>query len=766
MIEAKRGKNVAILAALAQTVFAVVMLVLAMLTQSRSAMMACAMLASGVPAWLMVALLFYARQRARQEEVELEQLGQAGAESTTIFDGDQGELRPAAARVAWLDKWIVPAFTIGWAALQLTLGTLLLQYVLDAGPRQVQHAQVAMAFGLLIGFGGLLLGRYAVGMARLSHWRLLRGPASHLLVGVLVVAAVVLGGLLLASAENMLGDYVVAMIIPVLMLVLGAELAISFITEIYRPRVPGQEARPSFDSRFYNLLAEPDRLGHSIADTLNYQFGFEVSRTWFYQLLSRALVPLLIFAVLVLLALSSLVIVPDGHSTLVLEWGRPDGRGELTSSGGLGGTGLYLKSPWPIGKAVRFPTGQVQEIVLGAAGDEKPRNFAERELNLWTEDHGRRTELNFLIAVPDEFRRDETLTGGRDSSPPVNIIKLVVPVQYTVTDLEAWMFNHGDSRSLLEAMAYREMIEYCARATLDGRQGVDADDDRPEAIMTWGRGEAAKNLKKRIQNRADELDLGVTITYVGFNSAHPPKEAAPAFERVFEAERRIDEKRYQAEAEANEVLGKVAGRSDVALHLAQTVRAMQQIERLQQLRGQPETMKAWLEDAIVSTHREAQSLREEIASEKALSRNRDRIGDLESLLNRQEQHLAQLREIQLQGESFDLDAAITASRQRADRLFAMASGEPVRLIGEATAYRWQREMTERGRYEAMLSERQAYRASPKVYMFDRMMDVWDDVLPNVLKYVVTMDRDKLEVWLNLEENRSAMEDIRFEGPQR
>ena len=42
-------------------------------------------------------------------------------------------------------------------------------------------------------------------------------------------------------------------------------------------------------------IAEPGRIGSSIADALNYQFGFEVSKTWFYQLLSRACVPLIIF---------------------------------------------------------------------------------------------------------------------------------------------------------------------------------------------------------------------------------------------------------------------------------------------------------------------------------------------------------------------------------------------------------------------------------------------------------------------------------------
>lgn len=761
MTDSIRGKNVAIVGAAAQAVFAVVLLALSIWTRSSAAASASVMVAGGLLVWLMVALLFYARQRAKREELELADLAAQGQEASGIF-ADGKSLRPAAARLAWMDKWAMPIFTLAWAAFNLVLGVVMFRL---GNARLAQapifNASAAIAFTALVTVSAFLLGRYAVGMSKVSAWIPLRAPASFLLVNVLVMVAVGLS-LLFATAGNFGVDRAVAVVIPVFQLLLGVELVLSFIMDIYRPRVPGVEVRPSFDSRLCNLLAEPGKVGHSLAETLNYQFGFEVSKTWFYQLLSRAMVPLIIFAALVLVAMSSLVIVHEGERALVLNWGRPDGRGEI-------GPGLRVKAPWPMGKAIRIPADQVQEIILGAdKGQEKPRDYTKRELNLWTVEHGRRKELDFLVAVPEEFRRS---ADGRKGSPAVNIIKLVVPVQYVVKSkaedpaaLEKFYFNSSDSRAMLENIAYREMIDYCARATLDAPIYGEDTSDRPQAIMTWGRKAAADELKQRIQAKADELSLGVKITFVGLTSAHPPAEASGAYEKVFEAERRVDEKRYQAEAQANQILGNVAGDPDMALHLALAVRGMQELERLQQLSAGGEQFDRRLAEAIKNANGEIDTLGQEIDREKVLGKNRQGIEARQSLLARHREHLAMLESLKASPASFDYKAAVAHYTSRAGDLFDQAAGRPSVLVSEALAYRWQREMAERGRYEAMQREQLAYDASPKVYLFDKMMDVWDEVLPGMMKYVITVDRRKLEVWLNLEENRSAMEGVTFQKP--
>ena len=67
-----------------------------------------------------------------------------------------------------------------------------------------------------------------------------------------------------------------------------------------------------------------------------------------------------------------------------------------------------------------------------------------------------------------------------------------------------------------------------------------ADDDeapRPRgvAVHVVGRFEAGKELRERIQARADELQLGVRILFVGLQDAHPPVKVAPAYEAVIGA---------------------------------------------------------------------------------------------------------------------------------------------------------------------------------------------------------------------------------------
>ncbi|MDY6913614.1 MAG: SPFH domain-containing protein, partial [Planctomycetota bacterium] len=531
-----------------QVIFAAVMLAVWLATGSLAAMSCTWLLAAGLAVWLMVLVLFYCRQLERREAEELEDIAAHAGGGGTIFTGDQeADHRPAARRLAWMERWVVPIFTILWACMHAAAGAVAMRYLLNTQAAELTQAAPAVLFLLLIGFLAFLFSRYAIGMSSERQWRLLRAAGSYLLVNVLAIAGVV-AALLSASQGYGYVDAIAAYVIPIVQLVLAAELLLNFVLDLYRPRLPGQEHRPSFDSRLLNLIAEPSKVGHSVAETLNYQFGFEVSKTWFYQLIGRAFGPLLIFGVVVLFAMSSLVVVREGEQYIVLHWGRAD-PAERTLR-----PGLHLKWPWPIDTAMRFQTGKVHEILLGAgparSAEERRAAFVKgRELYLWTEEHGRRKELNFLVANPVPAREAREA----DKRPPVSIIRLVVPVQYRVHNVYDYYRRMQDAERMLEQIASREMVRYCASATLNAPAGEKAA-DRPEAIMTYGRRRAAAELKRRIQEEADNLSLGVEITYVGMLAVHPPPEAAPAFQDVLKAERKQDQMRYQAEAEAADML--------------------------------------------------------------------------------------------------------------------------------------------------------------------------------------------------------------------
>ena len=400
IVTQRRGKRVSILGWIFQVVLGGTMVVVWLCTGSPAALAATLLIAAGKGLWIMAAVLFYCRQLQQQEQIELQELS-SRAKAGTIFESERSsEMRPAANRLAWILKWVVPIYTLLFAAGNILAGVAMLR-LLAPGDVKLVHDNVAMihsvVFCVIGAFLAFMLSRYCTGMGSQEVYRPLRAAGSFLLVNVLAVVAVVVSLAFDCYGRSGL-DLVVGYVLPAIQIVLGAELALNFLLDIYRPRMPGQEQRLAYDSRLFNLVAEPGRVGHSIAETLNYQFGFEVSKTWFYQLLSRAMLPMLALGVLVLLALSSVVIVPDGEKAAIFRWGKYQREVEA---------GQYLKLPWPIDTADRFNVAALHDVYLGAGEKRDPRLINGREVNLWTEEHGRREEKDFLLAVPEkkELRR-------------------------------------------------------------------------------------------------------------------------------------------------------------------------------------------------------------------------------------------------------------------------------------------------------------------------------------------------------------------------
>jgi len=756
-VSQRRGKNVAVIGAVLQLLFTLVMTGLWLLNGSIAAKAGAWFLAGGLGVWLMVALLFYTRQLERREALELEEL--SAKQSGTIFDAEAArEVRSAQRRLAWMERWAVPAFTLLWAAYYAAMGGYLVRRLglAPLGPDHIRSAALGTFFAAFMTFLSFLFSRYALGMASRAEWRLLRAAGSHLFACTLAFAAVA-AAMLLAHLRVPRADLYIAYAVAVAMILLAAELLLNFVLDVYRPRVPGQEHRPSFDSRLASFIAEPERIGHSIAEAMNYQFGFEVSSTWFYKLLSRAMAPLIVLGALILLAMTSVLVVSEGEEIVVRHLGRIDpSRGTLKP-------GIHLVWPWPIDAVDRFPTGQIHQILLGAGParleEERQQDivpagtFKGRELALWSSEHGQYKERDFLVAIPPDRFRSGELGANR---PPVSIIRLVVAVQYVIEDVYKYGYNYryeykhrqqvADARALLEDEAYREMVQYLASATLDSPVGS-GEADRPEAIMTYGQGRACDELRRRIQAVADQLDLGVRIVHVGILAIHPPPGAAPAFEDVLKAQIQIDQARYKAESNANRLLSQVAGDPDSALRLAMAIGTLEDLAKLSDLRGKPEDFQVSLRDYLRQAREDLKVLQEEIRRERLLGQQALL---REQLAAQQAQRLALLEQIAQAGPAYSFDQQLQQLRRKVDELFALAAGSPASLEADAVANRWSRELTERARAESFQREVLAYEASPNIYMLDRWLEVYDQTLPGIDKYVVGVDRRLLEVWLNIE----------------
>ena len=372
------------------------------------------------------------------------------------------------------------------------------------------------------------------------------------------------------ASDQPVPERVLMIVARLLMALLAFELILNFILDLYRPRVAGEEPQPAFDSRLLGLLSEPGAVAHSVAEAVNYQFGFEVSSTWFYKLMQRAIVPLVAFGALVLIALSSVIVIEPHQEALVERWGRPIGLNGDDGKVKALPPGLHFKLPWPIDRVYRHPVKEVQIITLGLdmhEGDDHGHADAGRpEVVLWSDqDHwgSEHEELQLLVAAPEAEDDRATPGDSTDSSGrpvPVSIIQAIVPIYYTISDLGKFVYGFSDARELLESIGYQELIRLAASMDL-------------QEIMGPRRAEAMQLLKDRLIARVgpDELDMGVTITFVGLDGIHPPHDVAEAFQGVVAAQVGMETFKLRAEAQAIATLVSVAGNQSAAKRLYQAI---------------------------------------------------------------------------------------------------------------------------------------------------------------------------------------------------
>lgn len=751
MKQQRRGKHVALLGLLLQVLVTVLTVVLWQWTGSAAMLGLGWLLLAGVGLWGMTALLFYVQQLHRQEQLELDELAGRGG-SDTIFDEDaRQQLQSAQRRLQAFRRWIVPLFTVLLAGYQIALGLLMLRSLRGGTPAELTSPGPAAMFLVLALVLTILFSRYCTGMGTRSEWRLLRTTGSYSLLCSLAMLTVVVG-LGFASQGYLSVEPVIAYILPVLQVLLGIELLLNLVLDIYRPRQPGEDYRPSYDSRVLNLLAEPGRVGHGIAETVNYQFGFEVSGTWFYQLVSKALVPLVLFAVLVMFLLSGVVVVTDGEQCILKRWGVY----QRTV-----GPGLHVKWPWPVATAERYKTAEIQELLIGVGDEREPKKTRQgQSMLLWTEEHGYQGKLerDFLIAVPPRqtARTDaeDDGTGPLGAPPSVSIIKLVLALQYKVADPYKYAYTYTDPVTLINCVTDQEMVRYCAAATLD--EVTDDVPDRPQALLTLGRDEAAAELQRRVQRRLDQLDLGVDLVFLGIVSAHPPAEVVPDFEAVLEAERLQDQQRYEAQAQADQTLSAVAGNPDDALQLYLALRREEVFDDLAKRRGDPAGFQPVVEEYIRRARSQIKALQLELKRERLLGKGDDVLQSRKRLLDGYRTFVAELDRARQAPDTFDYPAAITSARDDVRRLFGRLEGEPAVLLAEASADRWQTELRALTAVLEYQRKLQPFLAAPNVYLFDQYMNVLDETLPGMMKYVIGVDRDRLEVRLNLEQQRDIL----------
>jgi len=552
--------------------------------------------------WFVLAIQFHTRSLAEQEKLDISQLTK-DEQGPTIFqakDERANLLAVAQHRLEILEKWFIPIFSTLIAAYQIGIGIYLLKVIsanIDTEPKQPLLCAICMT---AIAFVSFLISRYATGMSAQPQWRPLRAGGSSLL-SVAILCFFLAIGLALAHFNWFGVVNVIAWVIPILLVVLGAETAVNIVLDIYRPRLKGQYARSAFDSRLLGIINEPGGILRSAAETIDYQFGFKVSQTWFYKLFEKAVAPLVLFSAVTLYLLSCIVVVEPNEEAIIEHFGNP-----LNKSGQVNKAepGLTFKWPWPIDIAYKYPTKKVLEISVGYVPRTNPKTgevIREPSL-LWGEAHYKE-EYHLLVAS------EEIGAASGTGAVPVSLVVAAVPVQYKIKNLYSFIYKHNEPEKVLESICYRELTKFAASAKIE----VDDEAALESSLLGAGRARAKQILTSRIQQAADEEGLGVEIVFLGLQGIHPPIEVATDYQKVIGA---VQEKQaivLQSLGERNRTLSMLAGSVEEADKLYEVAAKYQKAkeqnnpEQIEKLGAAIDKRLAEAKGEIFSTLREAQS---------------------------------------------------------------------------------------------------------------------------------------------------------------
>jgi regulator of protease activity HflC (stomatin/prohibitin superfamily) len=508
-------------------------------------------MAAGLPIWVVLWLIYQQHESERRQRLAADQLATRGDSTAAIFGNLSDDLDAARMRLDRLYRWGLPLVSVVVAAWLMAAGATLAWF--QARPQETDAPSLAAGcdpVGLMfvlagIAFTAFVAARWISGSSRQRAWQLLRGGASYLMSCFVVAAVLFVGAVTAAVLDDTRLFGWLAAVIPAVMILVGVEILATSLLEAYRPKVPGEIPRPAFDSRILGLLTAPESLGRVVAETISYQFGVEVSRSWLYRLLGSAVTPLAIFAIAVLGALSCLTIVGPDERGIVLRGGA--------MRGGLLPPGLHAKWPWPIETVETHPVGAVQQILVSS---DLTGRAARADALLWT------TDGDSDAALGEEPFLAAPAPGADGDGAGVALVSADVMVQYRVGDLPAFVVGSVEPARSLRLAAQREVSLFFATHDID-------------ALLGCGRIAAGAALRDAIQERADLMRTGIEVVAVAITALHPPiGEVSRAFHAQIGAVQQRETSIQEARRDAIVQLAKAAGSVELSQRIDAAIRGL------------------------------------------------------------------------------------------------------------------------------------------------------------------------------------------------
>jgi membrane protease subunit HflK len=561
----QRATTVSLLGLALQIVMGVSMLIYSVVARPADhvAMTIALFVLLGSIVWLTLAIVFDQHRRERIEAMETEALfGADGTREGSVFNEKVDDVRINAARLSWMHRVLVPivslvyAFAVaGIAVWRLNSGKAYLPQVKEDLPLAASVSGWAIGLGLGLALVGFFFARYAAGMAKQPVWRNLRaGAAASVGAAVLGLVYAVAQGIDYGSTDAVIRYLHV--IVPGFMIVIAVEVVLNFLLGLYSPRRPGEYPNAAFDSRILGFAAAPDRIAKSIGEAVNYQFGFDVTSSWFYQLLSRSLALLVLIGLGVIWLLTCVAMVQPHEQGLRVRLGEKIGTTLQP--------GIYFKLPWPFERIDREAATTARRIDLGGL---QPKLQNSKAI-LWTNDHGTQ-EVYFAVQPPGAERSIAAAGGATDLA----LVSVELPLYYQITDLDRFeSFASADQREgILAGIAKREAARVLASEDMD-------------RVLGNGRSEISRKIREGVQREFAALNggkgVGVNVLFIGIEGVHPPRDndTAKAFEQLVQANQDRASARLAAETEANEKLIEVAGSVEKAQAIVTAINELQTIK--------------------------------------------------------------------------------------------------------------------------------------------------------------------------------------------
>ncbi len=683
--------------------------------------------------WPGLLVIFNQHKLERLEALEETQLAASRGEGGSVFDRADEETHVAARRLRLMHSWLMPILS-GLLAVGLVLaGWLMLADMARVGEqenpfqfRHTEHIGWAVALCLSSAAISFIFSRFVAGMAKQTAWQNLRGGASYMVGNALVTLAVGVGFIFRFFNNDALIQ-TIGHAIPFFMIALAGEIVLNLILNFYRPRVQGEAPRPAFDSKVLSLFAAPDNLVRSLNEAVNYQFGFDVTSTWGYQLLLRSVTGLIVVAVLMLVALNCMVIVEPHQQAIRLRGGA--------IVGDVHGSGVMFKWPWPFETAAVHDVSRIRELSLTARRTR--RNIVnDIEVNLWSDSLEGRTDVPFeplLVRsveslTPEQSAKLEQLEeleqlespgeqGGAADVPDIfqqlALVELEIVMEYRIrsggespgSGLLDYLTFASDERTrrhrltererMMQAIAQREIRGHLVRLTIDD-------------VLNVQDGRLASMLQTNTQRALDAHAAGVEVVAVNLLMVRP---AGDQVRNAFADVPMMAQARQEdvAKARRDEIMSYAIVIGDA--NLANPV--LQGVQAYSALTNRRATIAARIDGA--RARGEAQAA-DELARQLA-----------------------------------EIDEQLPRRRLEVERLLMQGGGEAAQTIAQAERQRWVSVMQTRTRATRVRSEMKPYQAAPELFRERRKMELLLSRLPSMRKFVIGLDPSRVSVSADLKE---------------